>query len=87
VTVEFDKQLSPNLELRSHIRSKLGDRVVDDPRAATSEAQSEFRKGKTAIENAAHNEAVVKNWQRVKYGLIALGGSGLVHEIDKLLGL
>lgn len=87
-TVEFDKQLSPNLELRSHIRSKLGDRVVDDPHAATSEAQSEFKKGKTAIENAAHNENVAKNWQRVKYGLITLGvGSGVIHEIDKLLGL
>jgi hypothetical protein len=87
-TVELDKQLSPNLELRSHIRSKLGDRVVDDPLAATSEAQSEFRKGKTAIDNATHNENVAKNWQRVKYGLITLGvGSGVVHEIDKLLGL
>jgi len=85
-TVELDKQLSPNLELRSHIRSKLGDRIVDDPHAATAEAQSEFRKGKTAIDNAVHNETVAKNWQRIKYGLISLGvGSGIIHEIEKFL--
>ena len=85
-TVELDKQLAPNLELRSHIRSKLGDRVVDDPQAATAEAQSEFKKGKTTIDNAIHNEAVAKNWQRIKAGLIVLGvGGGVIHEIEKFL--
>jgi len=75
-TVPLDKTLQPNLELRSHTRTKLGDRVVDDPHAATAEAQSEFKKGKTAVENAAHNAQVEKNWQKIKTALIAAGVSG-----------
>jgi hypothetical protein len=85
-TVELDRKLAPNLELRSHMKSKLGERVVDDPHAATVEAQSEFKKGKTTVENTAHNEQVAKNWQRVKTGLITLGVSGgIIHEIEKFL--
>ena len=42
-TVELDKTLQPNLELRSHMYKKLGERVVDDPHAATVEAQSELK--------------------------------------------
>jgi hypothetical protein len=87
-TVALDKELAPNLELRSHMRSKLGDRVVDDPHAATVEAQSELEKGKAVIENAAHNEQVAKNWSRIKAALIAAGiGGGVVHEISSLFGL
>lgn len=85
-TVEIDKTLQPNLELRSHMKSKLGERVIDDPHAATAEAQSEFKKGKTSVENDLHNDSVQKNWQRVKVGLITLGvGGGLIHEIEKFL--
>jgi hypothetical protein len=83
-TVELDKTLQPNLELRSHLERKVGSRLVDDPHAATVEAQSELKKGQTTVENALHNEQVQKNWQRVKGGLIALGVSGgLLHELSK----
>ena len=85
-TVELDKTLQPNLELRSHMRSKLGDRVVDDPMAAKSEAQSEFKKGKTAVENAAHNEQVAKNWGIIKTAINALPWvGGGVYTLDKIL--
>ena len=85
-TVALDKVLQPNLELKSHMASKLGERVVDDPHAATVEHQSELKKGTDTIENAAHNEQVAKNWSRIKTGLIALGvGSGIIHEIEKFL--
>ena len=85
-TVELDKTLQPNLELRSHMQRKLGERVVDDPHAATVEAQSELKKGKDALDVAAHNEAVAKNWQRIKASLIVLGvGGGVIHEIEKFL--
>jgi hypothetical protein len=87
-TVELDKILQPNLELRSHLQRKVGERLVDDPHAATVEAQSEFKKGETTVKNNLHNEEVVKNWNRVKVGLVALGVTGgVIHEIDKLLGL
>jgi hypothetical protein len=87
-TVELDKTLQPNLELRSHLVRKVGERLVDDPHAATVEAQSELKKGATTVENAAHNEAVQKNWNRVKAALVVAGiGGGLIHEVDKLLGL
>jgi hypothetical protein len=86
-TVELDKQLSPNLELRSHMRTKLGE-MADDPLRATSEAQSEFKKGKTTIENAIHNEAVKGNWLKVKAALVTLGlSSSALGEISHLLGL
>jgi hypothetical protein len=85
-TVELDKTLQPNLELRSHMVRKLGERVVDDPIAATAEHQSEFKKGKTTVENAVHNEEVQKNWSKVKYALIGAGvGTGLIHEIESFL--
>ena len=88
-TVELDKSLSPNLELRSHMRSKLGERVVDDPLAATAEHQSELKKGQQTIENAAHNEQVAKNWGRIKTALITAGVGagaleGLKHIFDVL---
>jgi hypothetical protein len=85
-TVELDKTLQPNLELRSHMVRKLGERVVDDPIAATAEHQSELKKGQTTVENAAHNEQVLKNWSKVKYALIGLGvGTGVIHEIENFL--
>jgi hypothetical protein len=62
-TVPLDKILQPNLELRAHMKSKLGERVVDDPHAATVEHQSEFKKGQTAIENNLYNEKVARNWK------------------------
>jgi hypothetical protein len=85
-TVELDKTLQPNLELRSHMVRKLGERVVDDPLAATTEHQTELKKGQTTVENAAHNEQVLKNWSKVKYALIGLGvGTGLIHQIENFL--
>jgi hypothetical protein len=87
-TVALDKTLQPNLELRSHMRTKLGDRVVEDPHAATAEAQSEFKKGTTSVENALHNAQVEKNWQKIKIALIAAGVSGAaiksLSDISKL---
>jgi len=85
-TVALDKILQPNLELKSHMVSKLGERVVDDPHAATVEHQSELKKGQDTIENAAHNEQVAKNWSRVKAALVTIGvGSGIIHEIEKFI--
>jgi hypothetical protein len=87
-TIPLDQELQPHLELRSHMKSKLGERVVDDPLAAKAEAQSEFKKGQTTVENTLHNEQVAKNWNRIKYGLVAAGiSSGVIHAIDKVLGL
>jgi hypothetical protein len=88
-TVELDKVLQPNLELRSHLQRKVGERLVDDPHSATVEAQSELKKGKTQIENQAHNAQVAKNWALVKAaGLAAgVGASGVVlHTLGKLFG-
>jgi hypothetical protein len=87
-TVELDKTLQPNLELRSHMRSKLGDRVVDDPLAATSEAQSELKKGQTAIDNAQHNETVARN-QKIAWAVLApIVGSAIgVTAFEKLKSL
>jgi hypothetical protein len=76
-TVPVDKELQPNLELRSHQRSKLGTRVVDDPHAATAEAQSEFKKGQTTVENDLHNAVVEKNISRIKTILKAAGLFGI----------
>ena len=84
-TVSLDKVLQPNLELRSHMTSKLGERVVNDPHAATVEAQSEFKKGQTAIENAAHNDAVANRWSVIGSTLKALGYAGLGGEVLKHL--
>jgi hypothetical protein len=72
-TVPIDKQLQPQLELRSHQVRKLGERVIDDPHAATVESQSEFKKGQTTVENDLHNAVVDKNIGRVKAVLKALG--------------
>jgi len=76
-TVPLDKVMQPNLELRSHTATKLGQRVIEDPHAATVEAQSEFKKGQTTVENAAHNEKVAKNWQKVKIAAGIAGVTGL----------
>jgi hypothetical protein len=85
-TVEIDKQLGPNLELRSHMRSKIGSRVVEDPVAATHEAESEFKKGKTQVETTEHNERAAQYRKRLG---IALGVSGLgtIEAIRKIFGL
>ncbi len=81
-TVALDKTLQPNLELMSHMKSKLGERVVDDPHAATVEHQSEFKKGKTMIENDTHNSQVAKNWRRVKDALLVAGvGKVVLKEL------
>ena len=55
------------------MQSKLGERVVDDPHAATVEAQSELKKGQTTVENALHNEKVVRNQAILKAVLKAIG--------------
>jgi hypothetical protein len=81
-TIPLDKILQPNVELRSHMASKLGQRVIDDPHAATVEAQSEFNKGKTSIENALHNDKVAKNWKIIKSAAIAAVPAG--YGLDKL---
>jgi hypothetical protein len=86
-TIPLDKELQPHLELRSHMRSKLGERVVDDPLAAKAEAQSELKKGQTTIDNALHNEKVQRNWKVVKAGLIAAGiGTGALAKVGHLFG-
>ncbi len=72
-TVELDKTLQPNIELRSHIISKTSERFRTDPHAATVEHQSEFNKGQTTVENAAHNEKVARNWKIVTGALTAAG--------------
>jgi hypothetical protein len=85
-TVELDKALKPNLELMSHMKSKLGERVVDDPHAATVEHQSEFKKGKATIDNAAHNEAVANRWKVIKpvlYGALGAAGSGQRRRLSR----
>jgi hypothetical protein len=85
-TVELDKTLQPNLELRSHLSNRLGSRAFEDPLSATAEAQEQARRGRQAVEDDAHNAQVAKNWGRVKAGLITLGvGSGVIHEIERLL--
>jgi hypothetical protein len=87
-TVELDKTLSPNLELRSHMVRKLGERVVEDPHAATVEAQSELKKGQQTVDNAAHNEMVAKNWGRIKAALITAGvGTGVLEGIKHAIDL
>jgi hypothetical protein len=87
-TVDLDKKLSPNLELRSHMVRKLGERVVDDPHAATVEAQSELKKGQQTVENAEHNEQVAKNWSRIKTALVTAGvGAGALEGIKHLIDL
>jgi len=80
-TAGLDKVLQPNIELRSHMATKLGS-VVDDPIRAKYEADSEFRKGKTVVENAAHNEQVAKNWKRIKAAAIAAGAAS--YGLDKM---
>jgi hypothetical protein len=82
-TVELDKILSPNIELRSHMIRKLGERVVDDPAAATAEHLSELNKGKAVLDKAAHDAKVTRNWQAIKIAAGAVGGG----ELLKILGL
>ena len=68
----------------SHMKSKLGERVVDDPHAATVEHQSEFKKGKATIDNAAHNDAVANRWKVIKpilYGALGAAGIGSAEKI------
>ena len=86
-TAELDKVMQPNLELRSHLQSKVGERLIDDPHAATVEAESELKKGKTQIENQIHNDQVAKNWGRIKTALLVAGVSGgVIHTLGKLIG-
>ncbi len=73
-TIDLDKTLQPNLELRAHMKSKLGKRVVEDPIAATAEAQSEFKKGQATIQNATHNARVTAN--RSVLGAAIKGAAG-----------
>lgn len=87
-TVELDKTLQPNLELRSHMQRKLGDRVVDEPLAAKEEAQAELKKGQTSIENALHNEKVDRNWKilgPVIKGALGTAGATAAYETVKHL--
>jgi hypothetical protein len=85
-TVPLDRVLGPHLELRSHLRNRLGERAFEDPISATAEAQEQARRGKQAIEDDAHNTQVAKNWGRVKGALVTLGvGGGVIHEIERLL--
>lgn len=86
-TVAIDKQLGPQLELRSHMRSKLGDRVADDPHAATAESNSEFKKGKQSVENAEHNSRAESYRKNLGIAL-GIGTTGVTLEaIKKLFGL
>ena len=60
-SADLDAIFQPNLELQSHLDAKLGRTVSRDPVEANAQQQSEFQKGKTAIENKAHNEIVAQN--------------------------
>jgi hypothetical protein len=81
-TVPLDKTLQPNLELKSHMTSKLGERVVDDPQAATAEAQSEFRKGQEKLFVDDHNAKVSRNRKIAAeaLGIPAAGVTGALVE-------
>jgi hypothetical protein len=86
-TVALDKIMQPNLELRSHLRNRLGDRAFEDVHAATAESQEQAKLGKQKIENDLHNAQVAKNWQKVKYALITAGvGEGLLTQFKHFLG-
>jgi hypothetical protein len=86
-TVALDKIMQPNLELRSHLRNRLGDRAFEDVHAATAESQEQAKLGKQKIDNDLHNEQVAKNWQKVKYALITAGvGSELLAQFKHFLG-
>jgi hypothetical protein len=85
-TTQLDKTLQPNLELRSHLRNRLGERAFEDPQSATAEAQEQARRGQQMIDDTAHNAQVAKNWGRVKTALITLGvGGGVLREIEHLI--
>jgi hypothetical protein len=90
-TVELDKTLQPNLELRSHLIRKVGERLVDDPHAATVEAQNEFKKGSQTIENQLHNERAVQYRKRFTQALLAggilklVGGKRALEILEALL--
>lgn len=86
-TGALDKVMQPNLELRSHLGNRLGERAFEDVHAATAESQEQAKLGKQKIENDLHNQQVAKNWQKVKYALIAAGvGSGLSAHFEHFLG-
>jgi hypothetical protein len=86
-TVALDKVMQPNLELRSRLRNRLGDRAFEDVHAATAEAQEQAKPGKQKIEKDLHNDQVAKNWQKVKYALITAGvGSGLLSQFERFFG-
>lgn len=84
-TVALDKAMRPNLELRAHMRTKLGDRLVDDPAKAAIEAENEFAKGREALEVEKHNAIVDRNLGRLKTvaGLTAVG-SGVGAAAEKV---
>jgi hypothetical protein len=72
-TAPLDKVMQPHLELRSHLRNRLGDRAFEDVHAATAESQEQAKLGKQKIDNDLHNEQVAKNWRRVKDALLIAG--------------
>jgi hypothetical protein len=78
-TVAVDGKLAPNLELRSFY-NKINPRGVEDPASATAEANTEFRKGKTQVENAAHNAAADKYRQRLAH-ILTLAGIGTGYDL------
>lgn len=88
-TVALDKQMRPNLELRAHMRTKLGT-VADDPARAAIEAENEFAKGREALEVEKHNKIVEGNHRMVKAigGVIGSGvtGAGVLTGVKKYLG-
>ena len=83
-TVALDKVLQPNLELKSHMKSKLGERVVDDPIGATAEHQSEFKKGKTTTDIADHNDRVTRNRTYLKHAAKVAGVGGAIAGAEAI---
>jgi hypothetical protein len=79
--------LGKNLELRKALRKKFGD-VAYDPVAAESQHLSELRKGTDYMDYEQKLENYTKTWKNIKTALVAAGVSGgVIHTIDKLLGL
>jgi hypothetical protein len=90
-TVELDKTLQPNLELRSHLKNRLGERAMSDPHAAGVEAETQAKLGKQKIDNDAHNARVDRNWKVVGpligTALAGAGLSGVYETIKHVFGL
>jgi hypothetical protein len=60
-TKPINDTLSKNLELRSHLDSKLGQAVSRDPVEAEAQRVSELNKGKQQLEVEQHNTTVARN--------------------------